>query len=304
MNQSQNFSAPRRPVQSVQPAGSGANAAGSFASASNPSHQDELHMAGSIASPQRRHLTPQGYAPQITLQQSGLGPSPDPYQSGNSIPNVLQPGGPTARPAPVTANSAPVLPVIPHQEPLLPQLQQHLHQQQQQSQEFRSSPNPPPLAMSSHAYSRSSPTAGGYDSTSNYHPYTPTTPSGSASGPSASQFMSPQEVAKYTAPGSGRNMSHAPLGLADIRPRADSSMSDGAPGSMGYDIQSQQPGTSNYLAPWAIYSFDWCKWNPQGNGAGKVAVGSYLEDGHNFVSGRRPNLPCSILTDLLDTNPR
>ena len=277
MNQSQNFSAPRRPVQ---PTGSGASA-GSFASASAPSQQDELHMADSITSPQRQQLSPQDYAPQITLDQHGSAPSPGHYQSANSVPNVLQPGGLTARPAAVTTNAAPVLPTIPLQEPLLPQIQQHLPQQQQ---EFHSPSNRPPLSMSSHAYSRSSPTAGGYDSSSNYHPYTPTTPGGTASGPSSSQFMSPQDVAKYNAAGTGRNMSHAPLGLADIRPRADSSMSDGAPGATGYDIQSQQPGTSNYLAPWAIYAFDWCKWNPQANSAGKVAVGSYLEDGHNFVS--------------------
>ncbi|EMT72905.1 Putative WD repeat-containing protein C17D11.08 [Fusarium odoratissimum] len=87
----------------------------------------------------------------------------------------------------------------------------------------------------------------------------------------------------YNAPGSQRTISNTPLGLADIRPRADSSMSDGPGASMGYDANSAQPGTSNYLAPWAIYAFDWCKWPAQGNGAGKLAVGSYLEDGHNFI---------------------
>jgi len=79
-------------------------------------------------------------------------------------------------------------------------------------------------------------------------------------------------------PGGSRN---TPLGLADIRPRADSSLSDGIPGS--YDLPNSQPGTSSYLAPWALYAFDWCKWPSQGNGAGKLAIGSYLEDGHNFV---------------------
>jgi WD repeat-containing protein 68 len=52
---------------------------------------------------------------------------------------------------------------------------------------------------------------------------------------------------------------------------------------MGYELANPQPSTSNYLAPWALYAFDWCKWTPQGKGAGKVAIGSYLEDGHNFV---------------------
>ncbi|ERS97833.1 WD repeat-containing protein 68 [Sporothrix schenckii 1099-18] len=79
-------------------------------------------------------------------------------------------------------------------------------------------------------------------------------------------------------PGGSRN---TPLGLADIRPRADSSLSDGFPG--GYDQANAQPGSSNYLAPWALYAFDWCKWPSTGNGAGKLAIGSYLEDGHNFI---------------------
>ncbi len=97
-----------------------------------------------------------------------------------------------------------------------------------------------------------------------------------------SQYMTPQD-SKYGAPGSQRNIANTPLGLADIRPRADSSLSDGPPGSLGYEFAHAQPSTSNYLAPWALYAFDWCKWPPQGKGAGKVAVGSYLEDGHNFV---------------------
>jgi WD repeat-containing protein 68 len=42
---------------------------------------------------------------------------------------------------------------------------------------------------------------------------------------------------------------------------------------------------SNYLAPWAAYALDWCKWPvlPNGSSSGKVALGSYLEDSHNFV---------------------
>ncbi|ESU13794.1 hypothetical protein FGSG_07525 [Fusarium graminearum PH-1] len=95
--------------------------------------------------------------------------------------------------------------------------------------------------------------------------------------------MSPIDTTRYNAPGSQRNISNTPLGLADIRPRADSSMSDGTGAAMAYDANNAQPGTSNYLAPWAIYAFDWCKWPAQGNSAGKLAVGSYLEDGHNFI---------------------
>jgi WD repeat-containing protein 68 len=45
------------------------------------------------------------------------------------------------------------------------------------------------------------------------------------------------------------------------------------------------PTNSNYVAPWAVFAFDWCKYPTLGgNSAGKMAIGSYLEDPHNFVS--------------------
>lgn len=47
---------------------------------------------------------------------------------------------------------------------------------------------------------------------------------------------------------------------------------------------SDAPTNSNYLAPFATYAYDWCKWPVMGgSGAGKMAVGSYLEDPHNFI---------------------
>ena len=195
--------------------------------------------------------------PHIKLEQSIPGGAPPQYPGSSSVPNVLQPGGMGSRSSvgPPAASSA------------MSSLQSDYQ-----------TPSKPSLGMSSHSYSRSSPAAG-YDGSSSYLPYTPTTPSGAGS----SQYMSPTDT-KYGAPGSGRNISNTPLGLADIRPRADSSMSDGMPGSAAYELANSQPGTSNYMASWALYAFDWCKWQPQGNGAGKLAVGSYLEDGHNFVS--------------------
>lgn len=200
---------------------------------------------------------PAGAGPQIKLEQAS--PSAASYHGSSTVPNVLQPGGPGAggRPAAMSTNTAPSLPT------------------QSQQSDYASSSKPPTLTLS-HSYSRSSPAAG-FEGQSSFSPYTPTTPGGTTS----SQFMSPSD--KYNAPGSQRNISNTPLGLADIRPRADSSMSDGMPGTLGYELANTQPGTSNYLAPWALYAFDWCKWAPQGNSAGKLAVGSYLEDGHNFV---------------------
>ncbi|KAK1515506.1 WD repeat-containing protein [Colletotrichum paranaense] len=232
------------------------------------SQSDELHMpAGMI---QHGQPSPREYssssaapaAPHIKLEQSSPNSHPQapPYQSTSSVPNVLQPGGAGGRPPAISANTAPSMSAM---------------QPQQQQQDYQTPSKPPSLSLS-HSYSRSSPAAG-YEGGSSFAPYTPTTPSGSGS-----QFMSPPDQ-KYNAPGSQRNISNTPLGLADIRPRADSSMSDGVPGSAAYELANAQPGTSNYLAPWALYAFDWCKWPPQGNGAGKLAVGSYLEDGHNYI---------------------
>ena len=80
-------------------------------------------------------------------------------------------------------------------------------------------------------------------------------------------------------------MSYSPLALADIRPRADSNLDDNFGSDIGLsDSPEKVPTNSNYLAPWAVYAFDWCKWPVQsGNQAGKMAIGSYLEDPHNYV---------------------
>ncbi|OAQ97164.1 hypothetical protein LLEC1_03054 [Akanthomyces lecanii] len=248
---------------------------------------DELHMAAGAGSqmsvpplrdypPQFKfdHAPPPSSAPPPRLSSASASAS----TSISAVPNVLQPGGMASRHHPMSSNTTPQLPgmhpSMPPQHGLAPQPQS---QQQSPMQEFPPV-GKPPLSLS-HSYSRSSPAAG-YDaaSSSSYHAYTPTTPGGSAS-----QFASTPDANKYGPPGSQRNISNTPLGLADIRPRADSSMSDSSPSGMSYDVVNTQPGPSNYLAPWAVYAFDWCKWRPQGNGAGKIAVGSYLEDGHNFI---------------------
>lgn len=274
MSQSQQFPPSRRQTQM-----------GSSSYGSSSQH-DELHMSSVSQPGSQMSMSPRDYAPQIKVEPSPANPQ---YQPTSSVPNVLQPaGGLSNRPPALSANTAPNLPVMQAGvSQSSQQQQQHPPHSVSSSQPPNHSQNPqdyptpskPPLSMS-HGYSRSSPAAG-YDAPGGYHAYTPTTPS----GVSSSQFMSPTD-AKYNAPGSQRNISNTPLGLADIRPRADSSMSDGTPGGLGYDVAGAQSGTSNYLAPWAIYAFDWCKWAPQANGAGKLAVGSYLEDGHNFVRGR------------------
>ncbi|CAJ2499735.1 Uu.00g025880.m01.CDS01 [Anthostomella pinea] len=232
------------------------------------SQHDELHISPTMSHPGQ--MSPRDFTnsagPQIKLEQPSSQPVNPQYQN-SGVPNVLQPGGLAAsRPSAMSANTAPALPTMSGAI-------------QHSPSQYASPSKPPSLSLSSHGYSRSSPAAP-YDASSGYAPYTPTTPGGSAGG--QSQYMSPQDI-KYGAPGSQRNISNTPLGLADIRPRADSSLSDGHPGTHGYELANPQSSTSNYMAPWALYAFDWCKWAPQGKSAGKLAVGSYLEDGHNFI---------------------
>lgn len=256
-------------------------------------YEDQHHMSAPGPSQyQHGQLSPREYStpsagPQIKLDQTPS--NPPSYQGTPAVPSVLQPGGPIGRPQAGAANTAPTLPTMQSMPP--PSTQQQDYQ----------TPAKPSLNLS-HGYSRSTSATGGYDGPNpNYSPYTPTTPGGSVA--SSSQFMSPTDRG-YNAPGSQRNMSHTPLGLADIRPRADSTLSDGLPSGADFNMQNTPPGTSNYMAPWATYAFDWCKWAPQGNGAGKVAIGSYLEDGHNFVSSHcpRPVGVPSLIEYLADSN--
>jgi WD repeat-containing protein 68 len=261
------------------------------------SQGDELHLAGMpLSSPAIQHtpsssrdygssssgvvVPTQMSSPSHFTQQHQHQHQPPPP---TTVPNVLQPaGGLAPRPPPLSANTAPALPTM------------QMQMSPQQVQEYRPPPAPPSSSVP-HAYPRSSPAvnvnsgivgvgAGGSGSGSNnnygegsYQPYTPTTPAGS--GPS---FTTP-EARHSNMPSGTQRIPNAPLGLADIRPRADSSISDGTPGTLAYELAHSQPGTSNYLAPWTAYAFDWCKWAPHANSAGKLALCSYLEDGHNFI---------------------
>ncbi|KAL9129605.1 MAG: hypothetical protein Q9217_001993 [Psora testacea] len=107
-------------------------------------------------------------------------------------------------------------------------------------------------------------------------------------GTPESKYASPPNHG-YTSSQAGQGDSiYSPLGLADIRPLTESgvleSQSANPSSSDGYPNVATN---SNYLAPWPVYAFDWCKWPGQkqqiGDSAGKMAIGSYVEDGHNFI---------------------
>ncbi|KAL3485609.1 WD40-repeat-containing domain protein [Aspergillus germanicus] len=236
---------------------------------------EELHIpAGNPASGALpRHsmsheypTSPDTHLPSINIQPSGS--QPNQYGGGNggitgaALPGALQPGNAANRPPAVSVNTAPsVLPTLPQ---LTTQLQ-HQHQPQPQPQ-----PQPPSTTprsgMNSHGHSRSSPA--GFEQ-QKYRPpgsspgigYQPPTPQG----------------AKYS-----------PLGLADIRPPGDL-LSDpiASSGASAFSsAENQVPTNSNYITPWPIYAVDWCKWPVTGNAGsfgGKIALGSYLEDHHNYI---------------------
>jgi len=178
---------------------------------------------------------------------------------GSTIPGTLQPGS-SSRPAQLGSHhTAPSLPTLPH-------LSTHMQQPPLSAR---------PMALNSaHSYSKSSP--GGMDQ------------------PKYKAFTNTPEGAKYASPTTGYvpqsplgPSSYSPLGLADIRPRANTGLSDTlfSPSAMPDTDALQYPTNSNYLAPWPIYAVDWCKWPTRSNGgAGKIAIGSYLEDNHNYVS--------------------
>lgn len=211
--------------------------------------------------PNRNPYTPQGahpgqfsssQAPDIQFQQATPQGSGFDIPPSNSVPNVLQPGASaSSRPQPSAAYTAPT--TIPTM-------------QQTNSQHY-APPSRSAVLGSSHSHSKSSPV--GMDQ--KYMPF-PGTPISSSSNSRNPQTPSQGHV------------SYSPLGLSDIRPRATSDlMQEGAGTTTVYDASPVQTNSS-YLAPWPAYAYDWCKWPVQGgSGCGKMAVGSYLEDPHNFI---------------------
>ena len=213
-------------------------------------------------------------AASISTQRPSLGSSHTP--GGVQLPGSLQPGL-SSRPGPSSVNTA------PSGVPTISQLST------QQPSQYPTTSRPS-ISGQSHSHSRSSPA--GFEG-ERYLSY--------ASTPDASKYASPP-MPKYTPIQNQGAASHSPLGLADIRPRADSSMSEDPLSANPYSNDGilSAPSNSCHLAPWALYAFDWCKWSvtqPSGAGAGKVAVGSYLEDGHNFVGSHRLRTKILSLTE-------
>jgi DDB1- and CUL4-associated factor 7 len=247
--------------------------------------QEELHITTAVPStgqnPQQMYNSPEHYrsAPDINVNQAT--PQTNPYAAA-AVPGSLQPAGGNAQQQRPAASAAYTAPVVPTQNQIASNAQQYtLPTRTNTLNQPQHSPH------SSHSYSRSSPAGLGPDQ--KYIPFsnTPEQPKYAAGTPAQKYYPSTPSGAA----------SQSPLGLADIRPRANSSMDpEGLGIGMGNTQISEQnkvASNSNYLAPWSIYAYDWCKWSvPGGNSAGKMAVGSYLEDNHNFVS--RPRSYCCV----------
>ena len=190
-------------------------------------------------------------------QSSALGVVPS--NAGlSSVPGALQPAGGAQRPIPSSTYSAPnTVPTM---------------QIQTNAQQYTQSPS---RSGTLHSHSRSSPT--GMDSAQRYIPFNQT--------PTQTPVTSNPKAYNLSHTHTPAGPSHSPLNLTDIRSRAVSDANDGAAGTTTLLNYSDAPTNSNYLAPFATYAYDWCKWPVLGggSGAGKMAVGSYLEDPHNFI---------------------
>ncbi|KAF2486511.1 WD40-repeat-containing domain protein [Neohortaea acidophila] len=178
--------------------------------------------------------------------------------ASSALPGALQPAGGVPRAPPSTFTTPPTVPSM-----------NIATNAQQYTQQSPSRSNP------IHSHSRSSPT--GMDGSQKYIPFnhTPSQNSPSTSNPKAYNLSHTQSPA---------GPSHSPLNLTDIRSRAISDANDGTSGTNVLFSYSDTPTNSNYLAPFPTYAYDWCKWPVLGgSSAGKMAVGSYLEDPHNFI---------------------
>ncbi|EOA81497.1 uncharacterized protein SETTUDRAFT_165955 [Exserohilum turcica Et28A] len=183
-------------------------------------------------------------------------------------PQQQQQAPPQQRPAPTSTHTAPA---GPPQAQIATNAQQYtLPTRSNTISQSQHSPH------STHAYSRSSPAGLGPEQ--KYIPFSNT--------PENSKYAAATPTQKYYPSTPSGAASQSPLGLADIRPRANSNMEPETTGHGNSTLgdMNKVASNSNYLAPWSIYAFDWCKWNVTGgNSAGKMAVGSYLEDNHNFI---------------------
>ncbi|KAF2172091.1 hypothetical protein M409DRAFT_49840 [Zasmidium cellare ATCC 36951] len=258
-NESQQFGTPRRThtqrVSEDLRVPSNAPPLQQYATPQQQTYQDTIYSGAIAPSFNLQQATPQGSHSATLLSSAGV---------GNALPGALQPAGGASRPVTSSTFTAPATVPTMQQQPLQTNASQYAQAQTQ----------PPSRTNTLHSHSRSSP--GGLDGAQRYIPFNQTpTQTPTASNPKAYNISNAQT------PSAGP--SHSPLNLTDIRSRAISDANEGPQGTAFFSY-SDSPTNSNYLAPFPTYAYDWCKWPVMGgSGAGKMAVGSYLEDPHNFI---------------------
>lgn len=226
-----------------------------------PSHQQQ-----SAGIPQ----SPATHTPRRTTLQ-GFGGN-EGFQYGGGVNVQIQPPTPSHPPAsgfaPLHAGHSRTLSSNAPQLPPLPQIATNLQDGQ------LGSPSSRPPMNATHSYSKSTP--------GNMDPSTPKYKAFSSNTPDAIRNMTNSANAPSS---SAIGPSYSPLGLADIRPRTEATLGESALASVpATEDQIPFPTNSNYLAPWPIFAVDWCKWPPKPHiGSGKIAIGSYLEDNHNYI---------------------
>jgi DDB1- and CUL4-associated factor 7 len=242
--------------------------------------EHELHIphTGSAMSDVHHYGAPPAYGgDQFSVNVQQATPTHGQHSS-NPLPSTLQPGM-SNRPGALQANSS------PSAIPTLPQISTQMQHTPGVSRSMTQS--------HSHSYSRSSP--GNMDQP-RYKPFsnTPETtryPTSNSNAPQTPSAASP----------------YSPLNLASIRTQAEGGFNtEQALSPLPSDSQNPYyQMSSSYVAPWPIYAVDWCKWPPRANdnGAGKVAIGSYLEDNHNYV-GWLSSCVTKTLILLPDPNTR
>lgn len=220
----------------------------------------ELHMpqTGGAMSDVHHYGAPPAYVgDQYSVNVQQAAPQHGPHAS-NPLPSTLQPGM-SNRPGALQANS------LPSAIPTLPQISTQMQQTPGISRSMTQS--------HTHSYSRSSP--GNMDQP-RYKPFSNTPETSRYPTSSSNVPQTPSAASPYS-----------PLNLASIRTQAEGGFNtEQALSPLPSDAQNPYyQMSSSYVAPWPIYAVDWCKWPPRTNdsGVGKVAIGSYLEDNHNYV---------------------
>lgn len=111
-------------------------------------------------------------------------------------------------------------------------------------------------------------------------------PAGSAGGDSGRKYTHPgaltptyPQSAQHSSSHSHSGAAHLGMGLAGLSsPGASVREREDVIGGIG------AVGNGKWMSPWSLFALDWCKWQPTSGGYGRIAVGSYAEDSHNYVS--------------------